>query len=53
MKYQTFSLKQFFAVKATIYYVAIEIFSHVKITFSQVNIMFSIERSPRISLVII
>ena len=34
MKYQTISLRQFYPVKGTIYYVAIAtvIFSHVKIT---------------------
>ena len=41
MKFQTISLKKFFAAKGAIYYVAIAtvIFSHVKITlFSRVKI---------------
>ena len=53
MKFQTISLKYFFAAKGAIYYVAIAtvIFSHVKITCEDVT--FSRENSPGISVVFI
>ena len=51
MKFQTITLKYFFAVKASIYYVAIAtvIFSHVKITCY----MFLHESSPGIYIIIL
>ena len=52
MKYQTISLKQFFAVKGTMYYVAI---ATVMLTFifTREDIRFLHKSSPGISLVFI